>query len=245
MPIKSLKEIDEVIDHKGSRIPYKIIFSKRRSLLITVYHDRSVKVRAPRKASIKYVKNFVEKKADWIISRQEKFKDYKPKKARRFENGESYNFLGKKYYLQVVFDLVNKVEIEGENLLIRVVKFNERKIRKLIDEWFCENAKKIFIERMEIYKLLALDIGIKYNGTPKFRKMKSRWGSCSRKGEITLSYELAKAPLESVDYVILHELCHIREFNHSRSFYALLDKTMPDWKERKNKLKGLREDYCE
>ncbi len=246
MPSKILKEIDDNINYEGSRIDFKILFLKRKNLSIIIYPDKSVKVRVPYRTSIKYIKNLIERRAEWILSRQKKLENYIPKRSRKYENGEHYLFLGKKYYLQVIYDLVNKVEIYGENLIVRVTKFNKEKVSKLTNNWFQETAKQIFLERLEVCKVLASSkAGIKYNGIPKFRKMKSRWGSCSRRGDITLSYELIKTPLESVDYVMVHELCHLKEFNHSKAFYDLVEKIMPDWKERKNKLKGIKEDYCE
>jgi len=237
MPANILKELDETIYHGGEPISFKILLSRRKTISIMVCQDRTVKVRAPYRTSIKYIKNSVQQRAGWIKSKQSLFGNSTPIPMKRdFENGEIYSYLGKKYRLQINRDLVNKVSIENDLLNVSVTNINKDKIKNLIDNWYRKSASEIFSQRLDICKNLALEIGINYKGTPKLRKMKSRWGSCSKKGDITLSYELVKTKVECIDYVILHEICHIKEFNHSKLFYSLLDKIMPDWKFRRNEL---------
>ena len=114
----------------------------------------------------------------------------------------------------------------------------ENKIKRNFDNWFKVEAKNIILDRVEACRPIAQQkLGVNYDGDPTFRMMKRRWGSCSSKGKITLNYELLKTPVECIDYVILHEVCHLLEMNHGRAFYALMRKVMPDWKIHKNNLK--------
>lgn len=114
-------------------------------------------------------------------------------------------------------------------------------VKSLIDEWYKTKAKLIFIERLEAVILKAAWV----TDTPAFRllAMKKQWGSCSVKGNLILNPHLVKAPKECIDYVILHELCHIAEHNHSEHFWRLLTQVMPNWKEVKARLDGMAELY--
>lgn len=243
----TVKELNETIRHGNEEINFKILLTKRKTISIMVYTDRSVKVRAPYRTSVKYIKKSVEQRADWIKSKQDLFVNYTPviRPKRAFECGEIYNFLGKQYHLKVSHDLVNRVHIENDILHVSVTQKDKNKIKKLIDNWYKDTAKNIFLERLDICKAAVFACNIEYNSELRFRKMKSMWGNCTRSGRITLSYELVKAPMECIDYVIIHELCHLKEFNHSKAFYRLLDKAMPGWKAHKNTLKGIKDLYSE
>ena len=111
-------------------------------------------------------------------------------------------------------------------------------VEKLLDCWYLEQAKRVFKECAEpLIRQMA-----KYNVAPSsftIRKMKTRWGSCSRKGSISLNLHLIKLPEQCIKEVILHELCHLVHFNHSKEFYALMTAEMPDWKNWKKELKFL------
>ncbi len=240
MAKNTLKEFDDEIEYGNAIIPFKVILSKRRTLSIAVYPDMSVRVRAPYRASIKHIKKVVEKKADWIEKKRSKFSALPQiKTTNNYEDGDILMFLGKPLKLQITKDIVNCVDVSDGVLNICVTKIDKSRIKKLIKNWLEQSAKKIFTERVTICKALAAEFGIEHKGALKFRKMRSMWGNCSRRGEIKLSYELVKAPITSIDYVIIHELCHLKEFNHSKKFYALLESILPDWKERKNELKKI------
>jgi predicted metal-dependent hydrolase len=235
---KALKEFDEEIKHGGNIIPFKVLMTRRRTMSIIVYPDQSVTVRAPLRTSMRYIKKSVENRADWIISKQTKFSHLpKPSLVKKYEDGDVFHFMGNELKLRINQDLVNRVDIEDGDLIVRMTKITKEKVKKLICDWYKVQAEKIFLDRLEICKDMVADIGIKYNSMPKLRQMRSMWGNCSRKGEIKLSYELIKKPLHCIDYVIVHELCHIKEFNHSKAFYELLNHAMPDWKSRRADLK--------
>lgn len=242
------KELDDEIEYGNSTIPFRVVFSKRRTLSIVVYPDCSVKVRAPQRASINHIKKVIHRKADWIKEKQDHFAKLPPVKTKtNYEEGELFSYLGDKLRLRILADIVNRVDAEDGELVVRIIKNDKNKIKKLIANWYQESAKALLPERLKICREIVSEIGIKYNGTPTIRKMRSMWGNCSRSGEIKLSYELMKAPIECIDYVIIHELCHLREFNHSKKFYELLCRVLPEWKERRKQLKEVTSlyGYCE
>jgi hypothetical protein len=109
-------------------------------------------------------------------------------------------------------------------------------VKELVDEWYRAKASNIFTERLLACQKLVAKVNIQYEGNIYLRTMKTRWGSCSKDAKITLNPELVAASKECIDYVITHELCHLKQHNHGRAFFNLLTAVMPDWEKRKEKL---------
>lgn len=236
----------EVVKCNDSEITFELVRSKRRSISIAVYPSAKVRVSAPLRTSIKYIKNMVQVRADWIVAKQKHFANHPKQKAQTYEEGSNIKLLGSEYCLKIIPDIRNAVILDGENINVHLLKPSKAKVKAIIKNWYEQQAREVFTERLKPMQKLAEAAEIKFNGNLKFRWAKRRWGSCSRKGEINLNYELVKMPLDCIDYVILHELCHIREFNHSKRFYGLMSSLMPDWKVRKATLSRLAEvDYGE
>jgi hypothetical protein len=105
----------------------------------------------------------------------------------------------------------------------------------LVEDWYREHAGPIFERRLERCYETARRLGIQ-RPPIRLRRMKTRWGSCTKKGEVLLNTELIKTPLHCIEYVIMHELCHLREHNHTKEFFRLLSRCMPDWERRKQRL---------
>lgn len=221
------------IIYNNKAISYRLQFSRRKTFAIHIYANSSIVVKAPKWMSIKKIEKRVLQKADWIIEKQEAFSLIYPKTpTRKYINNEVFKYLGNELTLQITHDIINKVSSQ-DNLLVVQTAFpdNSQKIKKLIDSWYKQQAQQILYLRFKDCQPIAEQIGIKFTGQLKLRNMKSRWGSCSTKGIITLNNHLIYAPQICIDYVILHELCHIKEHNHSKRFYDLLDKIMPNHKE--------------
>jgi hypothetical protein len=216
----------------GKKLKFKLKYAKRKTLAILVSLDGDVIVKAPNKISLKNILHFVEDKSIWILTKQQEFSVHPQKMP---EN--TFKFLGKNYKLKAELAIQNKVLLRDELLVVQTTETrNKEKIHAQVDAWYRAQAKKIFTKRMEICAEKACEIKVKFKGEVRLRKMKSRWGSCSSDGQITLNTELVSAPLSCIDYVILHELCHIREHNHSPAFYALMDKVMPNWEKTRKLL---------
>lgn len=218
-------------------IEYELIFSQRKTLGITVHPDGRVVVRAPRGASSKEVEKVVHKKAGWISKKQQEFEQYPPPPPpRQYVSGESHLYLGRSYRLKVVEDKREKIELQDGRLHLHVRDQNDRERKqKLLENWYRRQAKIIFPERLAALHPHAAPFGIPFPPM-KIRKMKSRWGSCSSKGSINLNLRLIQTSTPCIDYVIMHELAHLKEHNHGRNYYALLDRLMPDWNKRRDEL---------
>lgn len=224
--------------HFGSRqIDFRLDYSDRKTLGITVRPDLSVSVKAPLGASIERIKEKLVRKAQWIIKQQGYFLTFHPKTpARRFVGGETHLYLGRQYRLRILNNNDEYVKLKGKYLLVSTP--DKSRAKQLVGEWYKRNAKSKF-------KTIArplIDNFKKYNIEPTsmiLRDMPTRWGSCTPKGKIILNPELIKAPKGCIEYVIIHELCHLVYHDHTQKFIDLQTKEMQDWEKWKMKLEKL------
>jgi predicted metal-dependent hydrolase len=222
-----------------------------RKVIIKVHPDQRVVATVPHDASDDAIQDAMRKRARWIWQSIDEFAKQKDTVLpKRYVSGETQFYLGKRYVLKVIVDAeqVPNVKLSRGKLNVTIKRevtknIDDRlvKIKPLIDKWYQHKAKAIFHERLA--ELLSKATWV--TGIPSFRvmAMKKQWGSCSTKGNLMLNPHLVKAPKECIDYVILHELCHIAEHNHSERFWRLLTQVMPNWKEVKAKLDDMAEMY--
>ena len=221
-----------------STIDFELTYSERKTLGIHVYPDCSVVVDAPMDSDEATIEQKVLKRGAWILRQQRNFQQYPEASPlpRRYVSGEAYRYLGRQYRLKVVENHVERVRLSRGYLTVSVKDQGDRvRISHLIDDWYIGHARRIFSERLGVSFRRVEKMGIPYPQLA-IRDMKARWGSCSVKGRLTLNLKLIAVPKELIDYVIIHELCHLKELNHSPTFYALLDRVLPDWQERRLKL---------
>ncbi len=220
-------------------IHYTIQYADRKTLGITVHPDGLVVVKAPIDTSKEVIKEKVSKRASWILKQQAFFQSFGSRMPeRRYISGESHLYLGKQYLLRVTEGKPNSVSFKGRCFEIVCTPKSKSKSKALMQEWYKERAKIKFaeiaepiIQRFKKYEVEPASIYI--------QSMSNRWGSCTPKRKIILNVELIKAPKPCIEYVITHELCHLLHRNHTRTFYELLSKEMPDWERWKNKLEKL------
>ena len=220
---------------------------KKRKLLIKVHPDQRVVATVPQDATNESIKAAMLKRARWIWQNIQEFasqQDYVLPK--QYISGETQFYLGKRYVLKVLIDQEHAAQVKLTRGKIAVSLPTATEVKKdvvkyLLDGWYTYRAKYIFKERLN--HMLAKATWVE--GIPSFRvmAMKTQWGSCSAAGNLMLNPHLVKAPKECIDYVILHELCHIAEHNHSDRFWRLLTQVMPEWKEVKAKLDDMAELY--
>ena len=227
----------ESIEFGSRRIDFQLEYTNRKSLGITVRPDLSVIVKAPVDTSVGKIKELIHKKAPWIIRQQSFFLAFHPKMTeRKFVGGETHLYLGRQYRLKTITNRVESVKLKGK--FIEVTTFDKSRISQLVKDWYVQNAKKKF-------NLIATELiekFNKYNVEPSsivLREMPTRWGSCTPKGKIIMNPELVKAPKGCIEYVIIHELCHLVHHNHTQKFIDLQTKEMPDWEKWKLKLENL------
>lgn len=221
-----------------TRLEYEVVYSKRRTLSVQVYPNGRVLVRAPKKTKAETIEAFVKGKAAWVLKHQTRFREnpISVPTQRQYIEGECYRYLGGEYHLKIVEGGKEAVRL-ADDFLVVVLSDTSDKTRSaaLINRWYRKEAKRIFAERLAVCFPNVAGWGIEY---PKMtiRDMKSRWGSCSAKQKINLNLRLMQVAESLIDYVILHELCHFKEMNHSPAFYALMNDVLPDWRERKKQL---------
>ena len=222
----------------GSKtIDFRLEYSDRKSLGITVTPEMEVLVKAPIDTSIEKVKEKIIKKAPWIIKQQSFFLSFHPKTAqRKYISGETHLYLGRQYRLKIHIGNEESVKLKGK--FIEVTTPEKSKVKDLLNDWYLRHARSKF---HEIAKPL-IDKFKKYKVEPSsivLREMATRWGSCTPRGKIILNPELIKAPKGCIEYVIIHELCHLIHHDHTQKFIDLQTKEMKDWEKWKLKLEKL------
>ena len=222
----------------GSRtIDFRLVYSDRKSLGITVTPEMEVLVKAPADTTIEKVKEKIRKKAPWIIKQQSFFLSFQPKTPnRKYISGETHLYLGRQYRLQIEIGQTESVKLKGK--FIVVTSSEKSRTKSLLHDWYLQHA------RTKLHEVAAplIDKFKKHKVEPSsivLRDMPTRWGSCTPKGKIILNPELIKAPKGCIEYVIIHELCHLIHHDHTQKFLNLQTKEMKDWEKWKMKLEKL------
>ena len=223
---------DELIEFE--RVAAK---SPDRKIKIKVLPDCSVKVAAPEDSSDDDVLRAAKKRARWIYQQLREFrKQLTHITPRRYVSGESHYYLGKQYVLKVLVkpDQAAGVKLLRGQLEVNVREYTTERVKAALEGWYKVKAKDVFHKRLGA----VLEQALWVDKRPPLRTltMQTQWGSCSPNGRITLNPLLVKTPRECIDYVILHELCHIAEHNHSERFYRLMGQVMPNWERVKDQL---------
>ena len=216
--------------------PYELFYTDRKTLGIKVYPDTSVKVFAPLNTDLSVIENYLQAKRKWIEKQQRSFQTYLPKTPpRQYIGGESFLYLGKQYMLKIEPSTAEEVKLYQGRLVVKTLNPEATHIKKLLQQWYIARAtilfNKLFEEQFYLFKRFGLEKPIL-----QIKKMEKRWGSCTPQQKIILNPELIKAPIVCINYVILHELCHLVHHNHSKAFYRLLENFMPDWQKYKQLL---------
>lgn len=220
---------------KGRDVVCEIIRSQRKTVSMSVNPDKSVSLKVPYLISSDTIEQFLIKHSRWLFNRLDAL-DKKPVEPKKFVTGELHYFLGNQYPLEVISCNENKLVFKDDTFFIHTknADYNEM----IMEDWYADQAMSIFkecadplVEQMKKYKVYPKSFTVK--------KMKTRWGSCSSRGSISLNLDLVKLPKECIKAVILHELCHLVHMNHSKEFYALMTAEMPDWKVWDKQLKFL------
>lgn len=220
-------------------IEFRVVYSGRRTLGISVLPDSSVVVRAPYRASLKTIHRIVQEKAGWIIKHRD---NYTLKAGRKLNgsltDGEKQLFRGKDCMLLIIPSSKPFVRFNDDTIEIGIDKTEDKQaIKRLLYKGYKSEAAKTFPEMLHTSLKVHENQSFKPTGLV-IRSMKSRWGSCSKKGIITLSTELIKLPDIFIEYVIVHELCHLKHHNHGKEYYKLLSELFPDWKQVRKDLRG-------
>jgi predicted metal-dependent hydrolase len=211
------------------------------SILVHVAPDGKVIVEAPHECPLERVKVAVQKRARWIFQNQDSAKrSIAHPLPREYNSGETHFYLGRRYPLRVkVGRSETPVKLFRGIIQIHVPMQDRALVKRRLKQWYSKLARDYLNRRIEV----LMDHFDWLSEVPKVKlsPMKMQWGSCSPRGSININPALIKAPRQCIDYVLIHEICHLKEHNHSRRFYALLGKYCVDWQRRKTELDQLAE----
>ena len=222
------------------KIKIFLSFKERKNLKICVHPDKTVTVYAPKGKKISEVLKRIKERGPWIIRQKDYFERFQPLiTPRQYVSGECHYYLGRQYRLKVYKNKESDVKLVGKFIKIYTPEVSAHaEIKELLYKWYAKHALSIFNRRIALHRNVIKKLNVGYPEL-KIRQMKKRWGSCGKSGSIVLNTELIKAPLFCIDYVIMHEICHLRNRSHDYKFYKLLEKHMPDWKLRKERLERV------
>ncbi len=215
---------------------YFLVREYRKTLGLTVRPNMSLVVKAPKNCSQEKIDKFLEKKWLWLEKQLDYFKKYQKKFfEKEYLSGEGHLFLGRQYRLKVIRGKKDEVKKEKNRLIIKTTGLvgNGFHNKKILTNWYKDQTEKVFKKRyLKIQKIFNYD----FVPALVIRKMDKRWGSFLSKKQVILNPELIKASTDCIDYVITHELCHMKYKNHSKQFYTHLKSKLPNWKKIKEKL---------
>ena len=223
------------------RIDFAIVRRERTTLEIAVEPDATVVVAAPQDATLAVIEEKVRKRAAWIRRQQRYFVQFLPRTPdRQFIAGETHLYLGRQYRLKIVPHVQATVKLVRGYIVVQTQRPERAEVtRDLVEQWYRERAHLKFAERLDV-NLRRFPVPDDFR--PKgliVRQLRQRWGSMSPGGRLLLNRRLIQAPLDAIDYVITHELCHIAVPHHGPEFFDLLRAVLPDWQKRKDRLERV------
>lgn len=211
---------------------YRLLRKKRKTVGISISQTGEVLVYAPLKASTRAVDDIVKRKEKWIAEAKSRMKTY--------QDGDKIIFFGKEYRLKLVRTIENelRIKIEGPDFTVYHCQDNPGLLYRGINDYLYNKYREDFKKGISVrIRMLAAQIGVVPNKIT-VKNQKTIWGSCSRDNNISINFKLALAPLDVVDYILIHELCHIIHKNHSREFWMEVESYIPDYRKKRNWLKA-------
>ncbi|EEG78929.1 M48 family metallopeptidase [Dethiobacter alkaliphilus] len=201
---------------------FEVIRTKRKTVALIINSEGELIVRAPLQTPNSYIEDLVIKKADWIRQTQERIRErnllYPPLLCRE---GEWFPYLGQDYQLEFN-DYTGQIRLNDDRLL---VPHGIDDVKATMILWYKSKAKEVIVKRLDLY---SKRLGLEYKAM-RITNASRRWGSCSTKGTVNFSWRLVMCPLQVIDYVVIHELCHLKHHNHSQEFWQTVGEYMPDY----------------
>ena len=213
----------------------------RATLEIAVEPDAKVVATAPLGATQEAIAEKIRKRAGWVLRQQRFFSQYLPRTPeRQYVAGETHLYLGRQYRLKIIQHIQAKVRLERGFIVIQTHRPSAvEATRELLVAWYRDRARERFSGRIEKCILRFVDPEAFRPKALIIRQLAQRWGSMSPSGRLVLNIRLIEAPVDAIDYVVTHELCHIAEPHHGSLFFDLLERVMPDWEKRKARLERI------
>jgi predicted metal-dependent hydrolase len=239
------------IEYGTQVIEYRLERRERTTLEITVDPNGLVWVTAPSNAAVEDIAARVRKRARWILAQQASFSTFRPHTPPRiYVPGETHRYLGRQYRIRIVPSEAGEgasgapctpsVKMVRGYLEVRCVDFHDTgTTERLIKEWYRKRAQVQLPSRLELNRQRFPDPNAVQPTSLRLQSMPTRWGSTSPAGSLVLNPDLVRAPMDCIDYVVTHELCHLLIPNHGRQFFELQRLVMPDWERRKQQLEKV------
>jgi predicted metal-dependent hydrolase len=230
------EEFKDRIRYGSIDLEYHIKKSKRIKTSELIVDSDRIEIRTPLNKSLQDTRNIILDKADWILKKQKQHQEIIHEiTIPSYEESSTLPYLGKNYCLKIKKNQrANIMRFVDEQFVVDIMApdTNEErklKIKKLYDEWLLIMAQKILKRRVEIY---AQSVGVNVPTISVKNRLKSRWASLTMKNSINFSMHIIKAPQDVIDYIILHEICHLKIRGHSHRYWALLHRYMPNYQEK-------------
>jgi predicted metal-dependent hydrolase len=226
----------QAIVYGGKEIEYHLFYVDRKTLEISVHPDMSVIVKAPLSSDIALIEQKIIKRARWVLRQLRYFDQFQPRTPERcYVSGESHLYLGKQYRLKVQEGAEASVKLSRGIFQVVCLNSTPELVKELLLQWYTDKARTQFAASLDRCWLKFKNMDADRPNL-SIRRMQKRWGSLSKSGTLTLNTDLIRAPRECIDYVVMHELCHLKYHDHGPEFYKLLDSVSPGWEKVKHKL---------
>lgn len=224
---------------KFNDIEVELTFKNIKNIHLRVHPPLGkVTLSSPENISIEHLRVYISTKLGWIRRERKKMISQKREPEYLYINNESHYFFGKRYLLKIIeSDTKSQVVLRHSEIEITVPEGNDREfIKDKLYQWYRKQLRQFLFDKIEFYKE-------KMNVCPKgfgIRRVKTKWGSCSDRAKtLWFNIELAKKPKDCIEYIIVHELVHLKERNHNKNFIILMNKYLPNWQLRKKELNEL------
>jgi len=216
-----------------------IIYRKRKNISIKITPKDRIQIIAPHKVPIKILKETIEKNSSWILSKLNKFKNMDDSFLKRdYVDGEIYYYIGKPHYLKIIKDKnmqnkknYNYISIKEEYIEIRTNNWDGEYLKESLKKWYKLKSEEIVMDRLAYLREQSDYFRKIEPNLIKVKEQKKIWGSCNSNKNIYINSKISMLPVEAIDYIIAHEFCHILYMNHSKDFYASVEKIIPNYKE--------------
>lgn len=226
------------IQYGTKTIEFEVEYRDRKTLEIGIEPPDNITVIAPRSAKDEDILSVVRSKAKWITQRLFEFKDVEyRRREKEYINGESFMYLGRNYSLQInINEEVDTpiVKLYQGKFYIETNTKEQDKLKIAMEDWYREKTLEKVLEKVEYYKPY-FDV---VPNSVKVKEQKKRWASCNANRDLMFNWRCAMAPANVLDYIVVHEMCHMVYLNHSKEFWSLVGRIMPDYKDRKEWLRN-------
>lgn len=218
-----------LLNYNHELIEIEIVRSNRTTLCLSIREDGGVVVKAPQFLSDAKIREIVENRAEWILTKRKEVRQLQSKKMKReYVTGKTLPYMGKEVPMEIVVGKKSSVELENSHFIIHTSNTDEESMKKLLKKWYKKQSMDYLTKRVAYY---SQKMNVSYTSI-SIKSRKKQWGTCDNHGNLTFSWRLIMATPEAIDYVIVHELCHRKHMDHSRQFWGEVKKELPDYKER-------------